>query len=371
MPGVLQQLIKAWDKLPQVPLGLYVGWSRLPQIRLLQQFDSRLPRQLELPASHVFFVTAPHHQVPVSFRHWSIYTQGYFYHLTVDDRQNKTPGADVQNFSSTSNEARSVGVLLKSQNLSDCQQPDYLTAKTGSAAKKVFIAFEVGQTMYRPEHIANLGQWIVDELATYDLWEANCQIFNIGLLNRIIMTQRDGSIFSGNLAQLVDWDLRGRHSESEASRNPSTLEVGFLLRPPGLQPQTLFHSLAYMWTSTRYITSAKRIRILYEKGPRAIRAYSSSGQKGERSELWDSTTNFVRESKQNLSQATREFREDIRARKWLDAFLGREEAITRSLEQQLEKKARGHPLALPQVERTLLFLRRVLQSQSSYSSHQN
>jgi hypothetical protein len=95
--------------------------------------------------------------VPVSFRHWSIYTQGFFYHLSVDDRQNKAPGADIRNVSRTSEGTSSVRLVLKTQNLPDPQQTDYLTTKTGSAAQKVFLAFEVGQTRYRPEHIAKLG----------------------------------------------------------------------------------------------------------------------------------------------------------------------------------------------------------------------
>jgi hypothetical protein len=78
-----------------------------------------------------------------------------------------------------------------------------------------------------------------------------------------------------------------------------------------LEPKTSLHPFAYMWTSARAITSAKRICILYEKGPLAIRAYSPSGLKGQSSELWGSIEQLAKESRRDLGQAIRQFGEDI------------------------------------------------------------
>jgi hypothetical protein len=86
-----------------------------------------------------------------------------------------------------------VSLSLKVQNFSNREQQDYLDARNGN---KVFIAFEVGQTMYKPEHVERLAQWIINQFGKYTLTDANCQIFNMALPQRITMTQRDGTVFA-------------------------------------------------------------------------------------------------------------------------------------------------------------------------------
>jgi hypothetical protein len=170
-----------------------------------------------------------------------------------------------------------------------------------------------------------------------------------------------GRLLPGNLSQLVDWDLESRHDISQP--RPYSVETGVLIRSPNKSSETLFRRLALQWSSTEALGTAIRIRTLYEKGPHALRAYRPRGLSGEWKDFWLSTKELLHEGKDDLVTALGEFGEDVRARRWKDAFLGREESLKKALNERLRKKDFGARYIMPrQPERTFLFLRRILES---------
>jgi hypothetical protein len=207
----------------QPPTAYYMG-DALYSVRYQRQIYAQLPLQLER-SHHVYVVCSPHEGWPISTRHWSIYTQGFFFHLSANDAQSSA-GKD----SSIGKEHNAdAPVFLREENFSSSLMPDYQHA-LAHASEKPYIAFEVGKTQYSYQQIHKLATWLIARLKKYDLREANCQIFVLALLRRTVMCQRDCSTFIGNKTQLVDWDLNIRHDPSQPA--PSSKQRGFLLREP-------------------------------------------------------------------------------------------------------------------------------------------
>jgi hypothetical protein len=234
---ILEQLsrepgyLKKWEDwkenyLFQPSTAYYMG-DALNSVRYQRQIYAQLPLQLER-SHHVHVVCSPHEGWPISTRHWSIYTQGFFFHLSANDVQ-KATGSAGEDSSIGKEHNADAPVFLREENLSSFLVPEYQHSLE-HAFEKPYIAFEVGKTQYFYQQIHELAAWLIDRLKNYDLREANCQIFALALLRRTVMCQRDCSTFIGNKTQLVDWDLNIRHDPSQPA--PSCKQRGFLLREP-------------------------------------------------------------------------------------------------------------------------------------------
>jgi hypothetical protein len=234
---ILEQLsrepgyLKKWEDwkenyLFQPPTAYYMG-DALYSVRYQRQIYAQLPLQLER-SHHVYVVCSPHEGWPISTRHWSIYTQGFFFHLSANDARKATDGAGEDSSIGKEHNAKAP-VSLREEDLSSSLTREYQQA-LAHAFEKPYIAFEVGKTQYSYQQIHKLAAWLIDRLQKYDLREANCQIFALALLRRTVMCQRDCSTFIGNKTQLVDWDMRIRHDPSQPT--PASKQHGFLLREP-------------------------------------------------------------------------------------------------------------------------------------------
>lgn len=219
------------DCVPGLPTAFWTG-NALNQVRYSRQLYSGLPHAVD-GAKHVFVVTRPHTGWPVSWLHWSVYSQGYFYHLTAGDDDVPFPKNPMRqtHVSGVNSGAGRIPIRPRTEDLSTTTRQDYIDA-VNVTPKKTLTAFEVGRTRYSPEDIRRLAEWVIEELDKhgYDLLEASCQIFTQSLLCRVVMTQRDSSIFVGTKTQLVDWDLHGRPDHN--AFRPNNVDSGFLIRKP-------------------------------------------------------------------------------------------------------------------------------------------
>ncbi|KAL1615852.1 hypothetical protein SLS56_011654 [Neofusicoccum ribis] len=322
------------DRIPGLPNAFWSGQA-LSRVRYSRQLYSGLPHAVD-GSKHVFVVTKPHVGWPVSGMHWSLYCQGYFYHLSIDGQKKPARQTYVSGLNASIKGPRT---LLKKEDLSTTSTKEYTDAES-KAAKKPLIAFEVGQTQYSPEDIEKLARSIIEELREYNLLEANCQIFTQSLLYRVVMTQRDYSTFVGNKTQLVDWDLRGRLDTDALS--PNTIALGFLIknaRRPNASSVMSAYPLYYL--TALDATEARSIRVLYEKGHLHPGAKDPTGEDGALGYVWHGTKKDLRECLEGLRRALREFRDDIAARRSRDAFYGREAFRMERLEQLQEEKTNG------------------------------
>lgn len=102
------------------------GWGNgglLSGLRRLQQLEPRLPAPS--PQDHgVYLVTAPRGRGRYRFIHWSLFSQGHFYHLTAERRGgSQFPNATAE--SSSSEPPSPFPVDLKVQNVIDASDPEY------------------------------------------------------------------------------------------------------------------------------------------------------------------------------------------------------------------------------------------------------
>lgn len=174
-------------------------------------------------ASDVYLVARPESlTIPFgSLLHWSFYTQGFFYHLSALDRSRDDTWSSQNPTKSTNTVCR-----LKYEDLSTVNSEDYIRFQ-GPLGRKVFLAYKVGQTDYRPDQILKLAEWVVRQLSAYGLFSANCQHFATTMVRRTVMRVGDRSAFAGTATQIVDWDLR-----KESQLHVNGIERGFLVAPP-------------------------------------------------------------------------------------------------------------------------------------------
>ena len=214
---------------------------------------------------HVYLVTKPHRNVGVSPFHWSVYSQGYFYHLSARSPKNPT----VQSaFWGLRNQAPGACVVLKIEDLSTADSADYMKATTETSTK-AFIAYEMGSTQYDPEQLQTLAQWIITRLGTYNLYSADCQVCALSLVYGAVMPARDCSAFVGNKTQLVHWDLRARHNDGfdRVARNPYDIEHGYLVTKP--RTRRGYFRTRYPFFVLFFVSESKLHAIdrLYKYGP--------------------------------------------------------------------------------------------------------
>ena len=187
-----------------------LAWTHakmLSGLRWLDLLDPRLPP----PSPHdhsVYLVTVPRGRWRYRFIHWSLYSQGYFYHLTAT-------GSDALHYmeaksgkTSPSQLNRKIPVALKLQNVINPADADFIlpTRKTEQIALQ---AYQVGYTRFTSEQIRRLATYIISELKSYNVFDDNCQLFAIALAQRTVMAQRNCSVFVGDMHQIAKWDSTG------------------------------------------------------------------------------------------------------------------------------------------------------------------
>ncbi|KAF2661332.1 hypothetical protein K491DRAFT_710913 [Lophiostoma macrostomum CBS 122681] len=320
--GSLHPLKAFYDKATG-PFSAFTFGADIWSTQYPVQLSFRLPTDLDR-AHHVFLVTSTHLGWPRSWGHWSLYFQGYFFHLSARVPANVTQQSDPWEINS---KAHKVPLELKVENLSAIDTEEYIRAKE-EAWDKPFIAFQIGKTQYSYTQIERLARFTIERLATYDLFERNYQSFCMSMMYRVIMTKRDCSMFVGNKTQFVDWDLRGRHDMS--TNPPHNRERGFLVRKP-LTHKKMSSPWVPIWGHGKYIYKAKHIRILYEKGPLAMNAQDPTGNMNNFQYMWakikKDDQEFLQVKTPTLGRVLRELKQDIMAGRWKDAVRGREETL--------------------------------------------
>ena len=173
-------------------------------------------------SSHGIYMVAHNGRYPFGVRHhFSVYTQGHFYHLSA-------PTLPVRLLGQRSNTLTGPPVppQLVHQDFSSHDTEDYVRV-LNSPRKKAFEAYQLGQTDYSPEQILRIAEWIIQHMPHYRLFTANCQHFALELLYRIVERFGNRSSFVGTVNQIADWDLRSNQQE-----HINSIENGFLISPP-------------------------------------------------------------------------------------------------------------------------------------------
>ncbi|CAG8955220.1 hypothetical protein HYFRA_00007236 [Hymenoscyphus fraxineus] len=196
-------------RLPTRPVGWKIG-HQLMTVMELDQITDNLPERPE-SFKHVYLACVPHHAWPISFSHWSVFSQGCFYHLSA-------PGlGSGLTYQSGSGIDKRENVILKVENMKD--QTD-----TGIHKKLPLILYEIGSTDYSPQEIQRIAEWVLKQMPIYDLFEKNCQVFALSMIFRTVMTKRDSSVFVGTKKQIADWDAK----DLDQGAHESNRENGFL-----------------------------------------------------------------------------------------------------------------------------------------------
>ena len=297
-------------------------------------------------SAHVYVVTYPHIPREVSTRHWSVYSQGYFYHLSTRRRPNNHSTAQTQQSDASSRGEKAVGagIYLKVEDFSAVAPGDLLEAERG-LSRTPFVAYEMGSTAYAPPQLYGIAQAIIAELATYDLLKANCQVFAIQMIERVVMFRRDCAVFVGTKAQLANWDLlRGRGGGGSSNNNnndddgaqppphhhPNHIDQGFLIRKPIARrprwsPRTrqpffiLFPVPGVKLRAARNVYKERPSAFAYTLDPRGEHGMLTWGfVRGMREPV-----ELVRVAGRCLRRAVRELGEVVVAGWWRDALLGR------------------------------------------------
>ena len=295
--------------MPVMPPAWHNG-KLLSGLRWFDQLDTRLP--LPSPQDHsVYLVTNPRGSLKYRFIHWSLYSQGFFYHLTAI-------GSDALHYmeaksgkTSPSQLNQTMPVALKLQNVINPIDADFVppTRKTQQIALQ---AYHVGYTRFTSEQIRRLATYIISGTKSYNVFEQNCQLFALSLAERTVMAQRNGSVFVGDMHQIARWDSTGEFG----SERPFSKSTGYVLagaRKDDKERRTMWAKMSGR-SIYRLDRKAKAIAILYREGERATGAYDPSGRReGIRYIMYL----FYRDL------ATMEIWEDLKHRRWRDAFVGR------------------------------------------------
>ena len=181
------------------------------------------------PLSHdVYVVRRVHDNFPKPApMHWSVYTQGHFYHLSVENRNGPT------SLSGGQMAANGESVILKDEDYSPADgDGDDVTPK--APLPPLLAAYHVGQTDYTSSELLDLARQIISDIASYSIVRGNCQHFVTTFIMNILMRKRDNTIFIGTAKQIARWDLR----EKVTGVHSNTAETGFLVLVP---KRTLLH----------------------------------------------------------------------------------------------------------------------------------
>ena len=140
--------------------------------------------------------------------HWSIYSQGHYYHLSQGTATHVGPSITLRDDDYTAPQD-----LLKRQPA----QP--------------FIAYHIGTTDYSPAHIHQIAQWVVKIMNGTRSSVTSHQQFVWGLGARIICGPRNSTVVMGDLLQLSE-QIYHFETLSSGSPIPSGFATGILLSGP-------------------------------------------------------------------------------------------------------------------------------------------
>ena len=131
--------------------------------------------------------------------HWSIYSEGHFYHLKLADG---TQGSSIVLRDEPQREWKPVG--------------------------DPFIAYHIGITDYYPEEISLLAKWVITQMDHDALSTAAYEQLVFGLAIRIICGPSNTTTFLGNFWQIMEHDI-GRRRQAPA---PNGFLTGVQLAGP-------------------------------------------------------------------------------------------------------------------------------------------
>lgn len=149
----------------------------------------------------IFLVARPGRGVETpagSLNHWSFYSQGHFYHLSAPGL-----GRDTVGRSQNASKSQGASCKLKHEDWSHLD-PGEWRRRQEVGRHKPLMAWEIGQTDYKPFQILQMASWVVDKLPRYNLFDANCQHFVVAMMDRTVMRLSDRTVFMGLKTQIVD-----------------------------------------------------------------------------------------------------------------------------------------------------------------------
>ncbi|EPE36393.1 hypothetical protein GLAREA_05731 [Glarea lozoyensis ATCC 20868] len=296
-------------------LGFPVAWDNggeLSRLMLLNQLHDELP---EAPESfqHVYLACVPHEGWPISFSHWSVFSHGQFYHLSVPGLQS---GAKFQS---------SLGVD-KPENVVLKTEDPYSENSSTMKGRPPLVVYEVGCTDYSPSEVRLIAEWLIKQMPVYDLFEKNCQVFALSMVDRVVMTRRDSSVFVGTKRQIADWASK---DPADMQTHVSSWENGFRVQAPGaFNNHKVIRTLnleGFANNFQQHRRISKAIQVLYQNGPLAPGAYDPTGSKGPWNYAWSTFSLEMKQSGQIFSKVTQELAQDIRRGNFRSALNGRPE----------------------------------------------
>ena len=275
---------KGWRTLDEILDNLMMlimppAWDNgklLSGLRWLDQLDTRLPPPSPQDYS-VYLVSVPRGSMKYRFTHWSLYSQGYFYHLTA-------AGSDALHYmeaksgkTSPSQLNQTLPIALKLQNVITPNDADFVPS-TRKIQQIALQAYHIGYTRFTSEQIRRLATYLISEMKHYNVFDDNCQLFAVSLAGRTVMAQRNCSVFVGDMHQIAKWDSTGGLG-SERFFSKSTGYVLADTRRDYTERRTTGEIAKMSWRSRRLNRKAKAIAILYRDGEDALGAYDPSGRR--------------------------------------------------------------------------------------------
>ena len=127
--------------------------------------------------------------------HWSVYTQGHFYHL----------GAGRENGFAVPSGPPILGQVVK---LKDGGYTGKRDGKQPEENFKPLVAYHIGQTDHPPSDILDVGKQIINDVPSYNALVRNCQHFITTLKLNILTGLPFRYVFIGTASQIANWDLR-------------------------------------------------------------------------------------------------------------------------------------------------------------------
>ena len=214
----LIDLMVFWPRLVTLPNGDFIS-------DVLMRFHLN-PRLADpIPNSHdVFLIVRPRDTLepPIgSLKHWSFYCQGHFYHLSAPGLRRDCVGK-----SQSTSKSQGVSSQLTHEDWNDLDQGAFETSSEAER-RKPLVAFKVGQTDYKPYQILQLASWVIQQLPSYNLYDANCQHFVNSMVGRTVMRLCDRTVFMGSKRQIVDWSLK-RGDQCHVN----SADRGWIIAPP-------------------------------------------------------------------------------------------------------------------------------------------
>ncbi|MCJ1383786.1 hypothetical protein MMC17_006900 [Xylographa soralifera] len=209
-------------------VGQGAAGQALWRLQNLQHIDHRLP-DTDPSSRNVFLVcrsntAGGHFRFDSPSKHWSIYSQGHFFHLNAPAKPAQLSGVAQEFFQEIE-----IKPYLKHEDLSTPETDDYKRFMDISGIQKPMLALNVGQTDYLPHEIFALAEWVIARMTNYSIYSASCQHFALRMLVRTVMRLGDRSAFLGSTMQIVDWDMRGSSVSPDHYRS---IESGFCVHAP-------------------------------------------------------------------------------------------------------------------------------------------